>query len=308
MTLQKLSGVRIDGVAVALPKRSVENVEAPATGIRFRRQADAGETPLDFGVRAAERLMSECGFVPEEFGAVLSVSFTQPERMPASAVRAQHRLGLPPEIIALDVSLACSGYGYGLYLAGLLAKETGRKVLLLDGDVQSRFLNPEDVGTRAVLADGGTATVVSPGGDSTWTFSFAADGSRGDILRLSDGGFIAMDGFGVFKFVATDVVKRLREFLNELKLEASALDAFVPHQANVYMIRQLAMSLGVPEEKLWISGDEFGNLSSASVPATLAHVGRGGLDKVLLSGFGGGLSFFAALVDLPSDCRFLKIL
>lgn len=308
MTLQKLSGVRIDGVAVALPQRMVENVEAPATGIRFRRQADEGETPLDFGVRAAKRLLSEGGWRAEEFGAILSVSFTQPERMPASAVRAQHALGFSPEVIALDVSLACSGYGYGLYLAGLLARQTGQKVLLLDGDVQSRFLNPEDVGTRAVLADGATATVISPKGESTWAFSFAADGSKGDILKLKEGGTIEMDGFGVFKFVATDVVKRLREFLQELGLEASAVDAFVPHQANVYLIRQLALSLGVPIEKLWISGDEFGNLSSASIPATLAHVGKGGLEKVLLSGFGGGLSFFAALVDLASDCRFVKIL
>jgi len=304
MEIRELNGVRIEGVAAALPPRKVENVEAPSTGIRFRRIAEADVTPLDLGIRAAEALMEECGTRPEEFGAIILVSFTQLERMPAAAVRAQHRLGLANEVIAFDVSMACSGYGYGLYLAGLLARETGRKVLLLDGDVQSRFLDSGDVGTKAVLADGATATIVSPRGDSSWKFAFAADGAKGDLLRLSEGGRIEMDGFGVFKFVATEVLTKLREFLKTLAIAPETLDAFVPHQANVYMIRQLAQSLGVPAEKLWISGDEYGNLSSASVPATLAHAGHGGLEKVLLSGFGGGLSFFAALVDLPSDCRF----
>lgn len=303
MQILKLTGVRIDGVVAAVPARAVENVEAPSTGIRFRRQAEPGESALDYAVRAAEVLMRNCGTRPEEIGAVISVSFTQFERMPASAVRAQHRLGLPGGLIAFDVMLACSGYGYGLYLAGLLARQTGRRVLLLDGDVQSAFQNPADVGTRAVLADGATATLVSPGGDAVWEFAFAADGAKGDLLRLPRGGQIAMDGFGVFKFVASDVVALLRAFLTATGVEPSQIDAFVPHQANVYMIRQLTQSLGIAADRLWISGDVFGNLSSASVPTTIAHAGRGGLERVLLSGFGGGLSFFAALVNLPPDCR-----
>lgn len=119
--------------------------------------------------------------------------------VPAHAVEneAQVRLGLPKDVVAFDVSLACSGWGYGLYLAG---------------------------------------------------------------LQLEEGGTIQMDGFGVFKFVATDVVGYLREFLSANSQQLTA-NSFVPHQPNVYMVRQLAKSLGVAEGTTAISCDQLGNLS-----------------------------------------------
>ncbi len=303
MTTAEIEGVRIDGVMAALPATAETNVEAPSTGIRCRRIAAAGETQLDLVLRAAKAVIAAVGAKSEEFGAVISVAFTAP-RMPATAVQAQARLGLPKSVIAFDVSMACSGYGYGLYLAGLTARQTGKRVLLLDGDVQSKYLDPADIGTKAVLADGGTATIVSPRDGGRWRFAFLADGEKGGVLTLPSGGKIAMDGFAVFKFVASEVVSFLREFMAATSLTAAAVEAFVPHQANVYLIRQLAQSLGIAAERLWVSADEFGNLSSASVPATLAKCGQGGRERVLLAGFGGGLSISAALVDLPADCRF----
>lgn len=303
----ELEGVAIEGLAACLPKDSVANDErlAKATGIASRRIAMDDSSQLDFCVRAAKGLFAENGYAPEEFGAVINVSFTQRERMPCGACRAQAQLGLSAGVIAFDVMQACAGYGYGLYLAGLLARQTGKKVLLLDGDRQSEFLDATDTATAPLLGDGGTATVVAPApGAPVWRFAFASDGAKGDALRLEKGGTIRMDGFGVFRFVATDVAAMLKKFIDSAAPDGAFL--FAPHQANVYMVRQLAKVVGVAEEKLLVSADRFGNLASASIPATLAahaETVRGG--KVLLAGFGGGLSASFGLIGIPCDCRML---
>lgn len=305
MNVVEIGGVRIEGVYACVPHRAVPNEPdlAKVTGIRTRRVAAPGVSPLDLSLKAAERLLPALGREPDDFGALVDVSFTRPRRMPAGATEAQARLGLPKDLLALDVQMACSGYGYGLFLAASLARQTGRRTLLLDGDVQSAFLDPADRTTTPVMADGGTATVIAPEGDDVWSFAFLSDGAQGGALRLDRGDSIRMDGFGVFRFVATDVVRFLRDFQSAAAFEPTALDAFVPHQANVYMITQLAKSLGVPPEKLVVACDDLGNLSSASVPSAIAL--RQVRGRTLIAGFGGGLSASAALVTLPETCRTL---
>ena len=303
--------MRIAGICACVPKNAVRNETriAEATGIVTRRIAAEGATVVDLCVKAAERVISDTGVKPEDFGAIICVSFTSRDRMPAAAVQAQARLGFPKGVIAFDVSLACSGWGYGLYLAGLLARETGKKVLLLDGDVQSAFTG-NDQTTAPLLADGGTATVVEKCSECLecsnvrmpWQFGFVADGEKGDALRLSHGESIKMDGFGVFRFVATDVVAYIKEFLHHSTTTTSDYDyVFVPHQPNAYMVRQLAKSVGIEEARTAISCDALGNLSSASVSATIAWKGVRG--PILFAGFGGGLSVSVGLIGLDDGCK-----
>ena len=298
---------RIAGICACVPRIVVANEAkvAEATGIVTRRIAAEGTTVVDLCVAAAEKVLAETNAKPEEFGAILFVSFTQPNRMPAAACEAQARLEFPKGIIAFDVSLACSGWGYGLYLAALLARQTGKKTLLLDGDVQSAFIGEGDAATAPLLADGGTATVIENCSDCLivrlpWQFAFAADGEKGAALKLADGGPIQMDGFGVFKFVATDVVSYIKEFVLHCSPSPSTF-TFVPHQPNAYMVRQLAKSAGIEEARTAISCDELGNLSSASVPVTIAW--RGVRGPVLFAGFGGGLSVSIGLIGLDDGCR-----
>ena len=309
MELLSLDGLRIDGIAACLPRNAVRNGAkvAEATGIVTRRIAAEGTTVVDLCVKAAERVLSDTGAKPEDFGAILCVSFTSRDRMPAAAIQAQARLGFPKGIIAFDVSLACSGWGYGLYLAGLLVRETGKKVLLLDGDVQSAFTGNDET-TAPLLADGGTATVIENCSDCSdcsivrlpWQFGFVADGEKGGALRLSHGETVKMDGFGVFRFVSTDVVAYIKEFALHCSPSPLAF-AFVPHQPNADMVRQLAKSVGIEEARTAISCDELGNLSSASVPATIAWKGVRG--PILFAGFGGGLSVSVGLIDLDDGCK-----
>jgi 3-oxoacyl-[acyl-carrier-protein] synthase-3 len=322
MQILEISNLVVEGVCSCLPVRQEDNLGrciaiygdsakassvVKATGIKRRRIVETGTTSLDLCCAAAKRLLADVSCLPDEIGALVSVSFTPARQMPCNACAAQARLGVPTGIMAFDINLACSGYAYGLYMAGLLARQTGRKVLLLDGDTQTTFTDPKDVATVPVLADAGTATLVAPcaeGGDP-WKFAFLSDGAKGDVLTLPHGGSITMDGFGIFKFVAIDVSKFIKQFLVETQVE---VDAFIPHQANVYMIEQLTKMLKIDRKKLWVSGDELGNSCSATVPTTMAYVGRtlpATTRRILISGFGGGLSASVGWLTVGAACHFL---
>ena len=316
-----LTGVSVDGVCAALPRTCEDNLArctelygdaakaenvVKATGILRRRIAAAGTTSLDLCVAAAEALMKDASVSAADIGGIVFVTFTPADAMPCNACQAQARLGLGNDIVAFDVGLACSGYAYGLYLAGTLARATGRKILLLDGDAQTAYVKKDDEATVPVLADAGTATIVSPGGTDTWEFAFLSKGEDGAALRLPVGGTISMDGFAVYRFVAMDVQSFIKGFLAETGRAADSFDAFVPHQANVFMIQQLAKSLGFAVDKLLVSADEVGNSASATVPVTIARCAKGG-QRLLVSGFGGGLSASVASITL-SKTAVLKVL
>ena len=316
MRILTTEGASVAGVYSCLPSNAVDNLAdcrrvfgdeskalsvVKATGILRRRIAAPGTTSLDLCVAAAKRLLADAAVPADRIGAVVFVTFTPARNMPCNACQAQRLLGLPNDIVAFDVGLACSGYAYGLYLAGQLARSTGRSVLLLDGDVQSAATDPADRDTVPVLADAGTATLVMPkNAGAPWKFAFLSKGEDGEALTLPSGGRIAMDGFAVYRFVATDVASFIRAFMAEAKITSASFDAFVPHQANVFMIRQLAKSLGIPGEKLLVSGDEVGNSASATVPVTISRC-AGKARSLLVSGFGGGLSASVAQLSLPDD-------
>lgn len=323
-----INGVEICGICSCLPERCEDNLErckvvygdekkaesvVKATGIKSRRVADAETSSLDLCVAAAKKLLDDLGVSRNDIAAVINVTFTPERQMPCNACQAQSRLDLPTDIVAFDINLACSGWIYGLYVASMMAKATSKKVLLLDGDVQTRYTDAADVATVPVLADAGTATLVSPvnagADDQPWRFAFLSNGAKGEALSLPFGGKISMDGLGVFKFVTMDVLYFIRDFLAGINSTPNEFDAFVPHQANVFMIQQIAKKLGFLSDKLWVSGDVFGNSSSASVPTTIAHCGQSVVSsakdtvRLLVSGFGGGLSAAVAAITLPAGCK-----
>lgn len=344
MDILKIDGVRVAGIVACLPARSLDNREAcrelygdgvdtliKATGILKRRVVEPGTTALDLYTRAAEDLLQKTGTAPEEIGAIVCVTFTPAHLMPADAPAVQARLGVPNGCLAFDVNMACSGYGYGLYLGATIARQMNKKVLVLDGDIQSAFVSVQDKATLPVLSDAGTATLLEPdAGAAPWSFGFYTDGSDQSVLLIPAGGSqqptkaedielreyedgsrrrntdLYMDGFAIFKFVAMTASRFIREFMEQRSLTAENIDVFVPHQANIYMITQLTKKLKIPAEKMWKSGDIYGNPGSTSVPLTIAeNAGKwfaaGGGKRTLLSGFGGGLSITVADIELNSD-------
>ena len=344
MQIYTVKGVHIDGIVACVPERKIDNEVSlremygdeaklimESTGIRTRFLSNPGTSSSDLCLECAEKVLKGTNTATDEIGCVVFVTFTPDCLMPFNAALIQDKLGLNKEIPSFDVSLACSGYAYGLYIASLFASASGKKVLLLDGDIQSAYMSQFDKSTVPVMADAGSATLISPdGSDTEWKFSFYTDGSGRDFLMIpaagskrtlkpedleykdySDGGRrratdIYMDGFAIFRFVASDVSKWLLRFLEETDESAETVDSFVPHQANMYMIKKLAKKLGFDWNNTWQSGHAVGNSASATVPVTIAYdnkrmIRKNKINKVLVSGFGGGLSASAGVITLNPD-------
>ncbi len=345
MQVFRINGIHIDGVVACVPEQKIDNETSlrelygeeskliiQSTGIKTRYLSNSGTTASDLCIACAKEVLQGTNTKPEEIGGVVFVTFTPDRLMPFNAAQVQQRLGLSKEIPAFDISLACSGYPYGLYTASLFAKASGKKILLLDGDIHSAHMSAYDKATFPVLADAGTATLLSADekDDTEWIFTFYTDGSGKDVLTIPAGGSesplkeedlkyieltdgskrrnidIYMDGFAVFKFVAMDISKWLSRFLNEVNESAETIDFFVPHQANMYMIKKLGKKLKFAWEKTWQSGDAVGNSASATVPVTIAREAIKMLvtdrcNKVLISGFGAGLSASAGLITLDPN-------
>ncbi|MBQ4199713.1 MAG: hypothetical protein II649_07495 [Kiritimatiellae bacterium] len=309
----EIPSLSIESVFGCIPPDEVDNLSAlarlvgaakaesivKATGFATRRVAAPGVDVFDLALPAARRALE--GVRPEDVGGVVSVTFSHRDRFPALAVRLQNALGLQHDIAAFDIGLACSGYPYGLFIAGQLASATGKKVLLVDGDVQSAHVDASDANTLAVMGDGATATIVSAQGGSA-KFAFYTDGAGADVLRCREDGTIRMDGFGVFRFVAGPVTGFLREFL----AQAGKPDLFAPHLANMYMIRQLAKTLEL-QDRLVSTNGLYANTGSCSVPLALASAAlppaNGKALRIIAAGFGAGLSASAANVELSSTLK-----
>ena len=303
----RIEGVDIEAVFGCVPANAVDNVVAltallgaekaesivKATGFTTRRVASEGTDVIDLVLPAAKRALE--GTDPADIGGIVAVSFSSRDRFPALSARLQHALCLPTSIAAYDISMACSGWVYGLCSAVQMVKHTGKKVLLVDGDVQSAWTDSSDANTLAVMGDGASATLLAPGA-GVWDFAFYTDGGGADALRCRE--TISMDGFGVFRFVAGPVRKFLASFIQESALLVGTDPVFVPHQANMYMVRQLADALKLRDRTIG-SGAKYANTGSCSAALSMTD-GMDGLSNasgrtpVLIAGFGAGLSAAAA--------------
>lgn len=274
---------------VEIDNRGVMSEKAlDATGFAKRFVVKEGVSLFDLAMAAASKIPRE---ELSEVGGVIAATFSNGKRFPQLSVAVASALGLGSDIPAFDLQMACSAYPYAVYLAGRMAADTGRKILVIDGDVQSALSDPADTATTPLFSDAVSATIVSSGdGDDTFADFYS---KASEALSCEASGPIKMDGFGVFSFVACEVAPFLKRFIADMG--GARIDAFVPHQANMYMVRQLANTLGFTD-KLHTSGEEFANPGSVSIPLTIVERGVSG--RVLIAGFGAGLSASAALVTV----------
>lgn len=225
----------------------------------------------------------------EEIGGVIAATFSNPERFPALAVRVANKLKLSSDTPAFDLQMACSAYPYGVYLAGRLSADTGKKILLIDGDCQTPLVDKGDHATGGIFSDAATVSVISSDRSSPEKSFFAFLSREDEALKCAAEGPIKMDGMKVFSFVATEV----RELL-----KGKMADFFIPHQANPYMVRQLAKSLGLGDKLLTLD-ERLKNPGSSSIPLTIAahHEALHGM-SALIAGFGAGYSAAVAKVKI----------
>lgn len=302
------------------PEWNVEKI-ADKTGIHKRHIADPGVTSGDLAFRAGERLIAEYSLDRDTIDFVLFCTQSPDYILPTTACLLQQRLGIPRTAGALDFSLGCSGYVYGLSLAkGLIAAGSARNVLLLTADTYTHFLHPEDKSCRTLFGDGASASLISSASEG-WTigdFVFGTDGSgaehlivenggaknrsgAGDEVRTSDGGFqkspdyLYMNGPEVFRFTANTVPPLVREVMARNGMNMESVDLFIFHQANQYMLDVVRKRSGIPQDKFFYSLANTGNTVSSTIPIALKEAWSGGrIDfdcKLLLAGFGVGYSW-----------------
>ena len=339
--ISTFQGVRIAGIASAVPSNEVTLIDTAAsmgiserearkiaavTGALRRRVAPQGMCTSDLVCQAAGGLLDEMGYDRDSIDALVLVTQTPDYDLPATACILQDRLGLPTSCAALDVSLGCSGFIYGLWMcSSLIASSAARRVLLLAGDTITAFVAPQDRSTALLFGDAGTATLLERDDDAApMHFVLGTDGTGKEFLIKQDGAFrnpvtaaslqrkpdsagrcrgpldLYMDGAEVFRFSLEKVPPMVEQVLARSDWSWDQVDAFVPHQANLFMLRTIGDQLKLPAEKLIVSLDEYGNTSSASIPLALSHrlatrLQRG-TERLILAGFGVGWSWGAAAV------------
>ncbi|MGA2813902.1 MAG: ketoacyl-ACP synthase III [Candidatus Acidiferrum sp.] len=332
----------IEAIACAFPSHAVRNSDLKArfpewdfdrleerTGVFQRYVASPQETALDFAFRACQELHKQDRLNPQEIGAVIFCTQSPDFIMPPNSCLLHGMLDLKPQVLSFDITLACSGYIYGLQLAdSLIRSGVTNRVLLATADTYSRYIHPADRATRCLFGDGGAVSILAPStsGRGIRDIRCATAGKHFDKFMVPAGGMrmprsaetaeavtdqsgnkrtaehIKMDGIGVLSFFNTAVPNSVSDTLERNNLSIADVDLFVFHQASQLALDTLRQRLDIPVHKMVYDLADVGNLVSASIPVTLRRAFDRGAAKhgqlALLCGFGVGLSWGTALVDL----------
>ncbi|MBQ6073421.1 MAG: ketoacyl-ACP synthase III [Bacteroidales bacterium] len=339
MAFIEIKNVAIKGVAAAVPERKEFNKDFPklseeqlgqyikTVGVVERRCAihDGSLCTSDLCFEAAEKLLGDLGWSREDIGLLVFVSHTQDYKLPSTACILQARLGLSKETMAFDVPLGCSGFVYGLGIAGgILSQGFIKKALLLVGNTQSVYASPEDKSTALLFGDAGSAIALEfdQSQEESIKLHFQTDGSGFENLIVPDGGcrhpfnehsldmeefdegirrtriHEKMDGGAVFTFGFFSVPKSLNALIKQFGIDIESVDYLLLHQANKFMCDNIRMKFKFSEKKVPSNIDRFGNTSGASIPllmvTELQEQLRSQKLRHLACGFGVGLSLGSA--------------
>jgi 3-oxoacyl-[acyl-carrier-protein] synthase-3 len=315
-------GVRIGitGLGVHVPEKVVTNAELAEivetsdewirdrTGIRERRIASQDEALTDIALPAARAALEDAGVAAEEIDLLICATVTPDMMFPTSSALLADSLRMP-HAAAYDLLAGCTGFVYAVAQAyGMLASGLSRRALVVGGDVLSKILDWEDRSTLVLFGDGAGAVVMEPVDSGGFIgFELGADGGGGEYLWYPGSGsrhfedpdsFVKMNGREVYKFATRVLVSSAEKLLDEVGLTVADIDLYVPHQANKRIIDHASAKLGIPEEKVFVNVDRYGNTSSASIPLCLAQAVREGRlesgTRVLMTGMGAGLTWGSA--------------
>ena len=342
MATIRYKGVGITAMTACVPPKKVYNSDLkdimPAdevekminsVGIHERRICDEDVFASDLCYKAAKKLMDDNNIDPASIDMLLFMSQTADYRCPATSCILQNRLGLSKDCAAMDLSLACSGYVYGLSCAMAYASMPGiNRVLFLDGETFSKLVNPKDKVNVPLYGDAGTATLIEKGEFPESVFILHTDGSGEDAVKVpagmrhrltpesllvkerENGNYrsdveVYMDGMEVFNFAIRVVPKGIKEIVKEVGTEIDNADYIVFHQSNRFMTDFFTKKLKIAGTKIPYCIGKFGNTSSASVPLTIVselHDKLSERKSLIMCGFGAGLSWGTAWTTIE-NCR-----
>jgi len=309
-----MAGLKITGWGSVLPDKIVTNADLAKmvdttdewimerTGIKQRH---IGGTTAGKGTAAGLLAMESAGVDPSSIDLLILATTTPDRRVPATASTIQHRLGV--SCGAFDLNAACSGFVYGLTAAQGFMLAGFERILLIGSETLSTITDWTDRGTCILFADGAGAVVLDRTEDEgdLLGFSLNSDGSLEEILFSNHDGCLEMHGTEVFRKAVLVMESSGREALKQAGLEAGDIDHVVPHQANIRIIDASMKRLGIPREKAVTNLHLTGNTSSASIPLAMVDAINEGRfhegDRLLLVGFGAGMTSAAAVVRWSAD-------
>lgn len=330
MAIVKTKGARIAGVCTCVPTRRFDNLAdtrefsedevrkvTGMAGVSARRVAGDAVCSSDLCSAAAARLMERLSWEAGSIDALIFITQTPDYLLPSTSTVVHKTLGLGDHCAAFDVGLGCSGYPYGLWLAAMMLQTGGvRRALVLHGETPTRVADPADRSVALLFGDAGSATALEAdpeGGE--WWFGLHSDGQAYDSMIVPAGGFrqrftpdsgqycVHMNGALIFNFTLKRVPAVIDETLAAAGRSQASVDYFLLHQSNQFIMKHLATRQGLPPEKVPIILKEFGNTGGASIPLAMTV---GELKRpedrpleLLLVGYGVGLSWASALLQLP---------
>jgi 3-oxoacyl-[acyl-carrier-protein] synthase-3 len=275
------------------------------TGIRERRIAAPAERTSDLAEHAARAALAAAGIAPADVDLIVVATTTPDMVFPSTACILQAKLGAAGGP-AFDVQAVCSGFIYALALADrMVASGMARNALVVGAEIYSRILDWNDRGSCVLFGDGAGAVVLVPSRvPGIASAHLHADGRYRDILcvpgslaggEISGTPFVRMDGPAVFKFAVKVMAEAGAEALAANGVDASAVDWFIPHQANIRIMDATAKKLGVPSDRMIATVDRHANTSAASIPLALDEAVRDSRvapgHRLLLIGVGGGFAW-----------------
>ena len=311
----ELTAAAFASIAVAVPEQVRENAPiaerigveedwiVERTGVRERRVARDDETLLDFATAAARTAVERAGLAPADIDLVLAATMSHDRITPNLGPLVAAELGTNTG--ALDVGAACTGFLSALAVGAPLV-ETGRAraVLVVGADLMTRLIDHDDRSTAALFGDGAGAAVIAPAraGGSIGPVLLGSDGERGPLVVAERAeAILRMEGQDTFREAVARLVTVTRDAAEAAGVGLDEIDAFIYHQANARILRAVGQRLKLPAERVVECISAYGNTSAASVPIALARAVEDGLvrpgSKVLLSAFGGGLTWGATVVE-----------
>jgi 3-oxoacyl-[acyl-carrier-protein] synthase-3 len=319
----------ITGWGMAVPERVLTNADLERmvntsdewirtrTGIRERRVVGPGEYTSTLATEAGRRAIACAGLPPQAIDLIILATCTPDRPFPATACTVQANLGIP-NAGAFDLAAACSGFVYGLGVAtSMIRSGMARNVLFIAADVFTHYINWNDRNTCVLFGDGAGAVVLQPSEKPLGLLScvLGASGKDEDLMAVDVGGtrmpatpelleqgrqYVYMQGREIFKLAVRGMGDSSLQAIAEAGLTPADIDLVVPHQANLRIIEATAKRLETPMERVFVNLDRYGNTSAATIPIALVEaVDQGVLkdgDRVLLTAFGGGLTWASAVV------------
>lgn len=320
--------LRILGTGSFLPALSVSNdklaeiMDTSDEWIRTRtgigeRHIAVAETTTSMAAAAAKEALKEAGISPDELDLIIVASVSADHHFPSVACEVQSVLGAD-KATAFDINAACSGFLFGLSIArAYFMSGTYEKALIIGAETLSKMMNWEDRSTCVLFGDGAGAAVVEKAENGIISMVQGSDGGRGSVLHCENRptvnpftemkkedikfDYTHMEGQEVYKFAVRTVPKAIEEVLMQGNVSADEVKYFVLHQANIRIIEAAAKRIGQSMQKFPTNLQKCGNISAGSVPILLDMINKEGKlqrgDKIVLAGFGAGLTWGAALLS-----------